>query len=169
MQIHDKHKRGFTLSECSKPFWRTKSLEEMSSQEWEALCDGCGQCCLVKLQDEDTEELLHTKLACKLLDIGACRCRDYENRHERVSDCAVISPETVRTLDWLPHSCAYRLVAEGRDLFWWHPLISGNPDSPHEAGVSVRDWAVSEEGVPIGKMERFVVRDRKLRKILTGE
>lgn len=157
------------MSEHNEAFWRTKSLDEMDDREWEALCDGCGQCCLVKLEDEDTNELLHTKLACKLLDIGKCRCTDYANRHDRVSDCAVVSPETVRTLDWLPHSCAYRLIAEGKDLFWWHPLVSGNANTVHEAGVSVRDWAESEEGVPVHKMERFVVRNPAIRKVLTGE
>lgn len=152
-----------------QPFWRTKTLDELSSEEWESLCDGCGQCCLVKLQDEDTDELLHTRLACKLLDIGACRCTDYANRHGRVSDCAVVSPETVRKLDWLPHSCAYRLVAEGKELKWWHPLVSGDPETVHQAGVSVRAWATSEEGVPEHKFDRFVVKDPSIRKVLTGE
>lgn len=152
-----------------KQFWKSKSLREMNAEEWEALCDGCAQCCLVKLQDEDTEELLHTRLACKLLDIGVCRCTDYDNRHKRVHDCAVVSPDTVERLDWLPHSCAYRLVAEGKDLFWWHPLVSGNPDTVHEAGVSVRSWATSEDGVPEHKYERFVVKDPSIRKVLTGK
>ena len=157
------------VSETTHKFWRNKTLDELSNEEWESLCDGCGQCCLIKLQDEDTEELLHTRLACKLLDIGACRCTDYDNRHERVDDCVVISAETVGVLDWLPHSCAYRLVAEGKDLHWWHPLVTGNPHSVHEAGVSVRSWAESEEGVPIGKIERFVVRDPSIKSILTGK
>ncbi len=150
-------------------FWRHKSLHEMDNEEWESLCDGCGQCCLIKFQDEDTDELLHTRLTCKLLDIGACRCTDYDNRHERVRDCVVISPDSVGTLDWLPHSCAYRLVAEGRDLYWWHPIVSGDPDSVHQAVVSVRDWASSEEGVPEGKKERFIVQDPKIKRILTGK
>ena len=157
------------LNEKNDQFWHDKSLPELSEEEWEALCDGCGQCCLIKLQNEDTEELLHTRLACKLLDIGACRCTDYSNRHERVHDCVVISPDSIGTLDWLPHSCAYRLVDEGKDLFWWHPLVSGDPNSVHEAGVSVRSWATSEEGVPEGKMVRFVVKDPSIKRILTGE
>ena len=157
------------MSENDEPFWRTKSLREMSEDEWESLCDGCGQCCLVKLQDEDTDELLHTRLVCKLLDLGTCRCTDYENRHERVSDCAIVSPNTIEHLDWLPHSCAYRLLAEGRDLYWWHPLVSGDPNSVHQAGVSVRDWATSEEGVPEAKMVRFIVKDPDLKRILRGK
>lgn len=157
------------LGEGGDQFWRDKSLQELSDEEWELLCDGCGQCCLIKLQDEDTGKLIHTRLACKLLNIGSCRCTDYENRHKHVSDCVVISPETISRLDWLPHSCAYRLVAEGRDLYWWHPLVSGDPNSVHEAGVSVRDWATGEEGVPEGKMIRFAVRDPSVKRTLTGK
>lgn len=157
------------LNKNGDQFWRDKPLRELNKEEWEALCDGCGQCCLIKLQDEDTEELLHTRLTCKLLDIGACRCTDYNNRHERVHDCVVISPDSIEMLDWLPHSCAYRLVAEGKDLFWWHPLVSGDPNSVHEAGVSVRSWATSEEGVPEGKMVRFVVKDPSIKRILAGK
>ena len=149
-------------------FWRHKLLHDLTDAQWESLCDGCGQCCLIKFQDEDTDELLHTRLSCKLLDIGACRCTDYDNRHTRVPDCVVIAPDTVGTLDWLPHSCAYRLIAEGRALHWWHPLVSGDRDSVHQAGVSVRDWAASEEGVPEGKQIRFIVKDSAIKRILTG-
>ena len=157
------------LKKDGDQFWRDKSLRELNEEEWEALCDGCGQCCLIKLEDEETEELLHTRLACKLLDIGACRCTDYDNRHERVHDCIVISLDSIETLDWLPHSCAYRLISEGKDLHWWHPLVSGDPNSVHEAGVSIRSWATSEEGVPEGKMVRFVVKDLSIKRILTGK
>src|SRR5262245_44245188 len=110
----------------------------MSPSEWEALCDGCGRCCLVKLEDADTGKCHLTPLACRLLDIGSCRCSDYANRHQRMSDCVAIDPEAVRSLPWLPPTCAYRLVAEGRDLRWWHPLISGSPETVHQAGISVR-------------------------------
>ena len=150
------------------PFWRSKSLRDLTDAQWESLCDGCGQCCLIKFQDEDTDELLHTRLSCELLDVGTCRCNDYDNRHSRIPDCVVIAPDTVETLDWLPHSCAYRLVAEGRDLYWWHPLVSGDPDSVHQAGISVRDWATSEEGVPEGKKIRFIVKDPSIIRTLTG-
>jgi uncharacterized protein len=119
-------------------FWKTKALEEMSDAEWESLCDGCARCCLNKLEDEDTGEIYFTHVSCKLLDTGLCACKDYARRSEEVSDCVRLTPANVRTLNWLPPSCAYRLVAEGRDLYWWHPLISGDPDTVHEAGVSVR-------------------------------
>jgi len=119
-------------------FWKEKTLEEMSPQEWESLCDGCGRCCLVKLEDDDTSQIYATDVGCVLFDPQSCRCRDYDNRSEKVSDCITLTPELVRALPWLPPSCAYRLVAEGKDLPDWHPLKSGSPDSVHEAGVSVR-------------------------------
>ena len=119
-------------------FWKTKTLEEMSSAEWESLCDGCGRCCLEKLEDEDTGKIHFTHVSCQLLDAGLCACKDYANRSEKVPDCVRLTAENVRTLNWLPPSCGYKLVAEGRDLYWWHPLISGDPDTVHEAGVSVR-------------------------------
>ncbi len=127
------------------PFWRTKSLEEMNREEWESLCDGCGRCCLVKLEDEDSGEIHFTDIGCTLLDAKACRCRDYQRRTRRVADCVKLTPAVVRTLSWLPATCAYRLLAEGKDLPDWHPLVSGSPDSVHEAGVSVRGRVVASE------------------------
>ena len=123
---------------ASRPFWRVKTLEDMSRREWESLCDGCARCCLVKLEDEDTEEIHNTDVGCTLLDAGTCRCRDYAHRQRQVADCVRLTPEAVRSLPWLPPTCAYRLVAEGRDLAWWHPLVSGDPNTVHEAGISVR-------------------------------
>ena len=126
------------------PFWKTKTLEEMSRAEWESLCDGCGRCCLHKLRDEDTDALAFTNVACRLLDQQTCRCRDYCNRRRRVPDCVALTPAEVRAIDWLPPSCAYRRLAEGKDLLWWHPLVSGDPETVHEAGISVRGRVVSE-------------------------
>jgi uncharacterized cysteine cluster protein YcgN (CxxCxxCC family) len=126
------------------PFWRAKTLGEMSRAEWESLCDGCGRCCLHKLRDAVTEELGWTNVACRLLDTHSCRCSDYANRRARVPDCVRLTPKRVATIDWLPPSCAYRLVHEGKDLPWWHPLVSGSAETVHEAGISVRGRAISE-------------------------
>jgi uncharacterized cysteine cluster protein YcgN (CxxCxxCC family) len=120
------------------PFWRRKSLAEMNEAEWESLCDGCGRCCLSKLEEEDTGRIYFTDVGCRLLDGESCRCRDYPNRTSKVDDCVRLTPEVVETIGWLPPSCAYRLLAEGRDLYWWHPLVSGDPNTVHAAGISVR-------------------------------
>ncbi|MFG1361411.1 YcgN family cysteine cluster protein [Xanthobacter pseudotagetidis] len=122
---------------AEEPFWRVKPLAAMSAAEWESLCDGCGRCCLVKLEDEDTGQIAYTDVACRLLDAATCRCADYENRSAQVADCVRLTPEAVSSLAWLPPTCGYRLVAEGRDLPFWHPLVSGDPASVAAAGVSV--------------------------------
>jgi uncharacterized cysteine cluster protein YcgN (CxxCxxCC family) len=137
------------------PFWKTKTLEEMTTEEWESLCDGCGRCCLHKLRDEVTEALAFTNVACRLLDLDNCRCSHYSRRRRLVPDCVNLTPETVDEIDWLPPSCAYRRLDEGRDLLWWHPLVSGNPDTVHEAGISVRGRAISERYA--GPVENYVV------------
>ncbi len=129
---------------AEKAFWVEKSLDEMTRDEWEALCDGCGLCCLIKLEDEDTDEIAYTDVACELLNIGICQCTDYPDRHEKVPTCIPLNPQNIREIGWLPVTCAYRRLDEGQGLLPWHPLISGDPDSVHRAGISIRDWAVPE-------------------------
>jgi uncharacterized protein len=129
----------------AEPFWRTKSLEEMTLPEWESLCDGCGLCCLVKLEDDETSSVYYTDVGCTLLDAGTCRCRSYETRNAIVPDCLRLTPEAVRRTRWLPRTCAYRLVKEGRDLYPWHPLRSGSASSVHEAGASARGRVAGPE------------------------
>ena len=138
------------------PFWRRKTLAEMTRGEWESLCDGCAKCCLDKLQDDDTGEISYTEVACRLLDLGTCRCTDYANRKRFVPDCVVLTARTVTRLTWLPSTCAYRLISEGKDLEWWHPLVSGDPETVHRAGISVRGRAVPE--ALAGDLEDHVVR-----------
>jgi uncharacterized cysteine cluster protein YcgN (CxxCxxCC family) len=130
---------------AESPFWKSKPLEAMSPAEWESLCDGCARCCLVKLEDEDSGEIAYTDVGCTLLDGRSCRCRDYANRQAKIADCVRLTPESVRTLSWLPPTCAYRLLAEGEDLYWWHPLVSGDPESVHAAGISVQGRVAGPE------------------------
>ena len=137
-------------------FWKTKTLRQMSSSEWEALCDGCGKCCLIKLIDDLTDDLHYTTVACKLLDCDSCRCGDYNNRKKLVEDCVILSPRLVEELHWMPATCAYRLIYEGKDLYWWHPLVSGNPNTVHEAGISVKGRAISEREVKDSEMPNYI-------------
>jgi uncharacterized cysteine cluster protein YcgN (CxxCxxCC family) len=136
-----------TEMENAQPFWKTKSLRAMNDTEWESLCDGCGRCCLNKVEYEDTGEIVFTNIRCKMLDPDSCRCSDYENRQKHVPDCIRLTIEEVETLPWLPPTCGYRIVKEGRDLYWWHPLVSGDPETVHAAGISVRGRTVNEEDV----------------------
>lgn len=132
------------------PFWKTKSLIELTRAEWESLCDRCGRCCLHKLEDDETGEIYWTNIACRLLDRSACVCSSYGNRHDFVPDCVRLDVEEVvsQTYTWLPPSCAYRLLAKGEDLRWWHPLVSGDPETVHTAGISVRRRVISDADVP---------------------
>lgn len=139
-------------------FWRRFPLEELRRDEWEALCDGCGKCCLLKLEDEDTGDVHYTSVACRLLDRGTCRCGNYALRRQLVPGCVTLTLDTLdEALDWMPRTCAYRLVAEGRDLYDWHPLISGDPESVHRAGVSYRGGMQAEYDVAEEDLEDHLI------------
>ena len=140
------------------PFWKTKSLEEMSQLEWESLCDGCGLCCLNKLEDWDTGDVVFTSVRCRLMDGDSCRCTDYENRQATVPECIQLTPTAVDEIPWLPPTCGYRLIREGHDLYWWHHLVSGDPETVHQAGISARGHeTVCESVVPTEDFEDYVV------------
>lgn len=141
-------------------FWETKPLSRMSRTEWEALCDGCGKCCLNKLEDAETGEVVLTRIACRLFDDESCGCTRYQTRHDFVPECIVLTPDTLQQhMYWLPQTCAYRLLHEGRPLFPWHPLISGNPASVFEAGISVRRMTRSEAEVPDDEWEDHLIEE----------
>ncbi len=141
------------------PFWKTKQLTEMTPEEWESLCDGCARCCIIKFEDEDTGELLLTNVVCRYLDIYHCRCSCYSDHSVRVPTCLTLTPEIIKTLYWMPETCAYRLLAEGKDLPDWHPLVSGDPKSVHKAGISVRGKVVSAKDIPEDDLPDYIVED----------
>jgi hypothetical protein len=143
----------------SVPFWKRKSLDDMTATEWESLCDGCARCCLNKIEDIESGEIYLTKVACSLLDVGSCRCSDYPNRQQKMPDCIRITPELVRNLTWLPRTCGYRTIQEGRDLPWWHPLVSGDPATVHTAGISIRGFARSERDVKPENIQRYLIKN----------
>lgn len=126
-------------------FWEEKSLHQMSPAEWESLCDGCGKCCLHKVEDEDTGEVFLTNVACRLLDLKTAQCQNYKHRKKHVPDCVVLTPKNVHRFDWLPKTCAYRLVAQGQPLPRWHHLVSGHRQTVHNAKKSVKGRCVSEK------------------------
>ena len=141
-------------------FWEKTPLSRMTAREWEALCDGCGKCCLNKLEYEDTGEIALTCVACRLLDDATCRCAQYPIRHQFVPECISLRPANIDShMHWLPQTCAYRLLHEGRALYDWHPLISGTPDSVHAAGVSVQDRTVSEFDVDEDDWEDYIIEE----------
>jgi uncharacterized protein len=141
-------------------FWERKPLQKMSRQEWEALCDGCGRCCLNKLEDAESGEVALTRIACRLLDDATCRCAHYENRHQFVPDCIVLRPDNLdRHAYWLPETCAYRLLWQGNPLPDWHPLISGTAQSVHDAGISVQGMTLSEFDIPEEEWEEHIIEE----------
>lgn len=140
-----------------QPFWKTKSLQEMSSSEWESLCDGCGKCCLQKLEDEDSGEVYYTRVVCQYMT-DDCRCSQYSRRQQLVPNCVWLTPRDVDQFFWLPQSCAYRLVAEGKDLPTWHPLVAADADLIHRERASVRHWdLVRDNLVPEEEWEEFII------------
>ncbi len=144
-------------------FWEQKSLTDMNREEWEALCDGCGRCCLQKLEDADSGEIYYTAIACQLLDSDSCRCTEYAERLNKVPDCVRLDQENIKKINWLPLSCAYRRLMEGRGLPNWHPLITGDAESVHRAGISVRGKTFSRDKVPVDDWEDHIVQWRELR------
>ena len=143
------------MADGDQPFWKTKKMSQMTQAEWESLCDGCGKCCLNKLIDTDTNELFFTNVACKLLDTKSCQCTRYQDRSKLVKDCVRLTPRNVRKIRWLPDTCAYRLVAEGKDLYDWHHLKCGDRNAVHRAGISGRGRVISE--TEAGELEDHIV------------
>ncbi|WP_439123788.1 YcgN family cysteine cluster protein [Marivita sp.] len=141
-------------------FWERKALTDLNTQEWEALCDGCGKCCLNKLEDEDTGHVELTRVACRLFDDSTCRCAQYEIRHQFVPECIVLKPSNIDDhAYWMPKTCAYRLLWEGKPLYDWHPLISGTPETVHQAGVSMRNATVPEFEVHEDDWEDHIIEE----------
>ena len=142
---------------AEEQFWQSTPLESLTEDQWESLCDGCGRCCLIKLEDEDSGEIAFTRVSCRLLDIENCRCSHYKQRRLLEPACLQVREMRREDYHWLPETCAYRCVAEGRPLADWHPLVSGNPDSVHEAGISVVAFAVSESHVHPDELEQLII------------
>jgi uncharacterized cysteine cluster protein YcgN (CxxCxxCC family) len=138
------------------PFWKQKKLEEFTREEWESICDGCGKCCLFQLEGEESQYYT-TNVICKLFDEATCQCTDYQNRQKLVPTCLVLDPDLIRRLDWMPLTCAYRLLGVGKELPWWHHLVSENRDTIHQIGVSVRGKVESENDIDINDLEDHVV------------
>ena len=143
---------------ASQPWWQTKSLDQMDDAQWEALCDGCAKCCLVKLEDADTEEIYYTNVSCQLLDTESCRCSDYEGRHKIVDDCIKLDRSNVNKLEWLPQSCSYRLIAAGQSLPDWHHVRTGDREAMHSYGASLRGKVTSELEVHDDDIEDHIIK-----------
>lgn len=146
------------MSDLRPRFWETVPLKKMTAQEWEALCDGCGKCCLNKLEYEDTGEVEYTRVACKLLDGETCRCKSYENRRDYVPECVQLTPTKLPKIAyWLPSTCAYKLLYQKKPLPEWHPLVTGDPESTHTAGISARGKTVPEGSVSEEEWEDYLL------------
>lgn len=143
-------------------FWKDTAIKEMTSEQWESLCDGCGRCCLQKLIDDDVPLMYHTSIACRYLDLKSCQCSVYETRLDKVSDCTLVTPEEVESFHWLPETCGYRRVAAGKDLPDWHPLVTGDAKSTVKAGMTVRKWAISEAKVPETRWGEHIIEIQQI-------
>ncbi|NHN79747.1 YcgN family cysteine cluster protein [Azotobacter chroococcum] len=140
-----------------EPFWKRKTLDQLDAGEWESLCDGCGLCCLQKLEDEEDGGVYYTRIACRLLDLETCRCRDYANRRQSVPDCIQLTAAQAGEFQWLPPTCAYRLLAEGKDLPLWHPLVCGDPQAVHRERISQAGRMLSETAVAEDDWEDYLI------------
>ncbi len=147
---------GHTMPDTALPFWQTKTLEDMSPEEWELLCDGCGRCCLIKLEDEDTRELFFTRVICRYFDLAACRCKVYDQRTRLVPTCLMLDAQRIRQLTWIPRTCAYRRLAEGQGLAEWHPLVAGNSQAIRKAGISVRGKVILEDQISEEELTDYI-------------
>lgn len=148
---------ALSINFVMEPFWKTKRFDELTAQEWESLCDGCGRCCVHKLEDEDSGRIHYTNVACRYLDQQSCRCRTYGDRAKRVPGCLTLKPHHPEQYEWLPQTCAYRVLAQGGTLAWWHPLVSGDSGTVHQAGISVRGKVVSETYIHDDQLEEHVI------------
>ncbi|MDQ2067387.1 YcgN family cysteine cluster protein [Xinfangfangia sp. CPCC 101601] len=148
------------MTNMREKFWETVPLNKMTPAEWEALCDGCGKCCLNKLEFEDDGEVAYTSVACRLFDDATCRCGDYANRRQFVPECVFLTPKTLaKSAYWMPATCAYKLLYQGKTLPDWHPLVTGDPESTHSSGNSVRGQTVSELTVPEDDWEDYIIEE----------
>ena len=141
----------------SPRFWEEKSLSEMNADEWESLCDGCARCCLHKLEDEDTAEVFYTSVVCRYLDQESCSCTDYANRNRNVPNCVFLTMDNIAEFQWLPQTCAYRRLAEGKHLLWWHPLVSGSTQTVKTAGIAVTGKVINESHVHPDDYEEHII------------
>lgn len=151
------NKESQELISSELPFWKTKSFTEMSAEEWESLCDGCGRCCLMKYIEDGSEKVFYTNVACGLLDCDSCRCKSYQDRASIMLDCFTITPENIEKSNWLPSSCAYRMLYHKQNLDWWHPLVSGDNSTVHKASMSVRHRAISETELVCKEYEDYII------------
>ena len=157
IKTFNRNTMGNSVEQKENKFWETKTLKEMSKAEWESLCDSCGLCCLYSVQDGKTGNIKMLAVACQYLDISTCRCVIYKDRLDTVPDCKMLSPDKIRRIIRLPYTCAYRTLFQGRELDWWHPLLSGDPNTVHEAGISVQGKVVTGEHVNLDQLDYFTV------------